>query len=214
MSTNYATSEPIKYPTANGMLSPVHSELLGKPERALRFAYDYCAGAVNLDEPPVHIIQTTIADPTRAPAGMHTIKVVGYHPYDLKEGPHHWDNIKEEVADATLKYIQRYSPNLTNDKILERVVHSPLDLERMNPHNWHGSCHAGGSGPSQAGAMRPMPGWANYRMPIPGLYQTGGTTAPGGSVTGQPGRNAAMVMLKDLGTSLEEVVGKKEKKSS
>jgi phytoene dehydrogenase-like protein len=62
--------------------------------------------------------------------------------------------------------------------------------------------------------MRPMPGWANYRMPIPGLYQTGGTTAPGGSVTGQPGRNAAMVMLKDLGTSIEEVVGKKDKKSS
>jgi phytoene dehydrogenase-like protein len=84
----------------------------------------------------------------------------------------------------------------------------------MNPHNWHGSCHAGGSGPSQSGNMRPMPGWANYRMPIPGLYQTGGTTAPGGSVTGQPGRNAAMVMLKDLGTSIEEVVGKKDKKSS
>jgi phytoene dehydrogenase-like protein len=83
----------------------------------------------------------------------------------------------------------------------------------MNPHNWHGSCHAGGSGPSQSGAMRPMPGWANYRMPIPGLYQTGGTTAPGGSVTGQPGRNAAMVVLKDLGTSLEEVVGKKAKSS-
>jgi phytoene dehydrogenase-like protein len=59
-----------------------------------------------------------------------------------------------------------------------------------------------------------MPGWAGYRMPIPGLYQTGGTTAPGGSVTGQPGRNAAMVMLKDLGTSLEEVVGKKENKTS
>jgi phytoene dehydrogenase-like protein len=51
-------------------------------------------------------------------------------------------------------------------------------------------------------------------MPIPGLYQTGGTTAPGGSVTGQPGRNAAIVMLKDLGTSLEEVIGRKESKSS
>jgi hypothetical protein len=36
-------------------------------------------------------------------------------------------------------------------------------------------------------------------MPIPGLYQTGGTTHPGGSVTGGPGRNAAVVMLADLG---------------
>jgi phytoene dehydrogenase-like protein len=46
-------------------------------------------------------------------------------------------------------------------------------------------------------------------MPIPGLYQTGATTHPGGSVTGGPGRNAATVMLKDFGTSIEEVVGKK-----
>ena len=43
-------------------------------------------------------------------------------------------------------------------------------------------------------------------MPIPGLYQTGGTTHPGGSITGAPGRNAASIILKDLGTSIEEVV--------
>jgi len=213
-SVNYGTTEPIKYPVQGGVLSPVHSELLASPERALRFAYDYAIGAVNTDDPPQHIICCTVADPTRAPAGMHTVKCVAYHPYELKEGPQHWDKIKEAVADANLKYLQRFSPNLTNDKILARVVDSPLDLERMNPHNWHGSCHGGGSGPSQSGAMRPMPGWAQYRMPIPGLYQTGGTTAPGGSVTGQPGRNAAMVMLKDLGTSIEEVVGKKESKMS
>jgi hypothetical protein len=35
-------------------------------------------------------------------------------------------------------------------------------------------------------------------MPIPGL-QSGGTTHLGGSITGAHGRNAAMVMLKDLG---------------
>jgi phytoene dehydrogenase-like protein len=62
--------------------------------------------------------------------------------------------------------------------------------------------------------MRPVPGWANYRMPIAGLYQTGACTAPGGAVTGVPGRNAATVILKDLGTSLEEVVAKKSQKSS
>jgi len=53
-----------------------------------------------------------------------------------------------------------------------------------------------------------VPGWAQYRMPIAGLYQTGSCTAPGGSVTGMPGRNAASVILKDNGTSLEEVVRK------
>jgi len=43
-------------------------------------------------------------------------------------------------------------------------------------------------------------------MPIAGLYQTGATTYPGGSVSGGPGRNAAAVMLKDFGSSLEAVV--------
>jgi phytoene dehydrogenase-like protein len=45
-------------------------------------------------------------------------------------------------------------------------------------------------------------------MPIAGLYQTGATTHPGGSVTGGPGRNAAAVMLKDFGTSIAEVIKK------
>ena len=46
-------------------------------------------------------------------------------------------------------------------------------------------------------------------MPIPGLYQTGACTAPGGSITGMPGRNAAVAILKDFGSSLEAVLGKK-----
>jgi phytoene dehydrogenase-like protein len=60
--------------------------------------------------------------------------------------------------------------------------------------------------------MRPAPGWAQHRMPINGLYQTGSCTAPGGGISGVPGRNAAMVMLKDFGTSIEQVVGKTESK--
>jgi phytoene dehydrogenase-like protein len=209
IATNYATTEPPKYAVDGGTLSPVHSGFMASPERALRFGYDFARGAVNVEDPPLHIICCSIADPTRAPHGMHTVKVVGYQPYDLKEGPEHWDVIKDHVADASLRYLRRFSPNLTADKILARVVDSPLDLERMNPHNWHGSCHAGAWGPSQSGNMRPVPGWAQHRMPIPGLYQTGATTFPGGSVTGAPGRNAAAVMLKDFGTSIAEVAGKK-----
>jgi len=56
--------------------------------------------------------------------------------------------------------------------------------------------------------VRELGVFAPYRMPIPGLYQTGGSTAPGGSVTGQPGRNAAIAILQDDGKSLEQVLGK------
>jgi len=86
------------------------------------------------------------------------------------------------------------------------VVESPLDLERMNPHNWHGTCHGGAQSPAQSAGLRPAPGWAQHRMPIAGLYQTGSTTHPGGSISGGPGRNAAAVMLRDFGTSIENVI--------
>jgi hypothetical protein len=45
-------------------------------------------------------------------------------------------------------------------------------------------------------------------MPIPGLYQTGATTHPGGSVTGFPGRNAAIVMLQDFGIDPAEAMAR------
>jgi phytoene dehydrogenase-like protein len=205
---NYATTEPPKYAVQSGTIAPVNSGVMVSPDRALRISYDFASRVVNLDDPPLAVFCCTIADPSRAPAGMHTIKVVGWQPYDLKEGPGHWDTIKQKVADANLSLLRRFAPNLTGDKILAQIVQSPLDLERMNPHNWHGSCHGGAQSPSQTGALRPMPGWAQYRMPIPGLYQTGATTYPGGSVTGAPGRNAAVVMLKDFGTSINEVVQK------
>ena len=207
--THYATSEPPIYKVDGGTLSPVESGVLASPYRALRFGYADTRGVVNLDEPPLQVICCSIADATRAPKGMHTLKVLGWQPYMLKEGPEHWDKIKYDVSDANLKYLRRFAPNLTDDKILARFVESPLDLERMNPHFWHGSAHAGAQSAAQTGALRPMAGWAQHRMPIAGLYQTGATTHPGGSVTGGPGRNAATVMLKDFGTSIEEVVGKK-----
>ena len=57
-----------------------------------------------------------------------------------------------------------------------------------------------------SGGLRPAPGWGSHRMPIAGLYQTGATTHPGGSVTGAPGRNAAMVLLHDLGHDPADVL--------
>ena len=88
---------------------------------------------------------------------MHTLKVLGFHPYNIKEGPQHWDVLKNKVSDAQLNYFRRFSPNLTDDKILARFVMSPLDLERKNPSFWHGSIHGGASDPrnrAQCGPWR------------------------------------------------------------
>jgi phytoene dehydrogenase-like protein len=152
------------------------------------------------------VLCPTAADPTRAPDGGHTLKVVGFQPYELPGGPERWDELKEQVSAANLAQLRRYAPGLTDDAILGSSVRSPLDLERMNEHNWHGSCHGGDAGPAQSGELRPVAGWASHRMPIEGLYQTGATTYPGGSVSGAPGRNAATVMLADFGSSLAAAV--------
>ncbi|HEX6505474.1 MAG TPA: NAD(P)/FAD-dependent oxidoreductase [Terriglobales bacterium] len=207
--THYATSEPPKFPVQGGMLAPIEAGMMATVDRALRFGYDDSRGVINLEEPPVQVITPTVTDPSRTPPGLHSMKIVGWQPYALKEGPQHWDEVKKQVSEANLKILQRYATNLTDDKILARFITSPLDLERMNPHFWHGCAHGGAQSISQTGPMRPVPGYAQHRMPIPGLYQTGATTYPGGSVTGAPGRNAAMVMLKDFGTSLDAVVQKK-----
>src|SRR5215472_12517442 len=164
--THLATSEAPKFAVKGGTLSPVEAGMLASPERALRFGFDDARGAVNMDDPPMQVICPTAADPTRAPAGMHSVKIVGWQPYQLKEGPDHWDQIKEEVSDGYLKSLRRYAPNMTDDKIVARFITSPRDLERMNPHFWHGSAHAGAQSASQVAAMRPMPGWAQHRMPI------------------------------------------------
>jgi phytoene dehydrogenase-like protein len=201
--THYATTEPPRFPSADGDVTPVAAGLPTSVERVLRIGPEFADGAVTLDDPVLLVLCPSVADPTRAPAGRHTVKVIGFQPYDLPEGPQHWDDIAQRVSQVNLDHLRRYAPNLTDEVVLATSVKSPLDLERTNAHNWHGSCHGGDMDPSQSGAMRPVPGWARHRTSLTGLYQTGATTHPGGSVSGAPGRNAARVMLEDLGIGFQ-----------
>ena len=204
--THHATSVAPSFPVDGGALTPVTAMIVTSVDRMLRIGGDYARGVVVADDPVVLSICATVEDPTRAPAGQHTLNVVGFQPYDLPEGPERWDAIKDDVSAAHVTQLRRYAPNLTDDTILGSLVRSPLDLERFNAHNFRGSCHGGDQSPAQSGELRPAYGWAAHRTPIDGLYQTGSTTYPGASVSGDPGRNAAQVLLRDLGTSLEAVI--------
>jgi phytoene dehydrogenase-like protein len=204
--THYALTQAPRFPAGDGEIAPVATGIAPSTDRILRMTSQFSRGTVETDDPVLMVLCPTVADPSRAPAGGHTLKVIGFQPYELPQGAEAWDDLKDEVAAANLEQVRRFAPNLTDDVILATTVKSPLDLERTNAHNWHGSCHGGAQGPSQSGALRPVPGWAQHRMPIDGLYQTGSTTHPGASVSAGPGRNAAAVMLADLGTSLEAVL--------
>jgi phytoene dehydrogenase-like protein len=204
--THHATTEPPKFPVADGTVTPVAAAIVTSVDRMLRVGSDYARGIVAMDDPIVLTVCATVEDPTRAPESQHTLNVVGFQPYDLRDGPDAWDGIKDEVSARHLEQLRRYAPNLSDQTILASLVRSPLDLERFNAHNFRGSCHGGDQGPAQAGELRPAPGWASHRTPIEGLYQTGSTTHPGASVSGGPGRNATLVVLKDLGMSLEAAI--------
>jgi len=93
----------------------------------------------------------------------------------------------------------RYTTNLTQGKLLAKFLLNPLDIERMNPSIWRGSAH---HFDNRGGNFPPC------RMGIPGLYQTGACTAPGGSISGLPGRNTAQVVLQDQELDLKEVVAR------
>ena len=204
--THYATMEPPKFIVDGGTRSVVGAGVAQTAERQMRISEHFQRGTVATEQSVLLVLTPSVEDPSRCPSGKHMIKVISNQPYELREGPEHWDAIKQEVAASDLEELRRYAPNLTDDKILATEIRSPLDLERINRHNWHGSCHGGDLSLAQSEMLRPVPGYAEHRMPIPGLYQTGSTTHPGGSVTGGPGRNAAMVLLKDLGRDFHEVI--------
>jgi len=206
---HYALKEAPLFPTSEGHLPAPGAGIAGSVENILKNEEAYVHGEVYTESPVLLMMMSSVADPSRAPNGGHTLKVVATLPYNLKDGgSEKWDEIKEEVARINLEHLRKFSPNLTDDNILGTHIDSSLDLSRINMHNFEGSCHGGDLSPSQMGAMRPVPGYADHRMPIPGLYQTGATTHPGGSVSAGPGRNAAWVMLDDMGVSLEDVIKK------
>jgi phytoene dehydrogenase-like protein len=209
--THYALDAAPRYRTEQGPTASVGAGICATTDELLEALVAFRRGEVRIERPPLLAINATAVDATRAPAGKHTLKLVGFLPYDLRDGgPERWDSIKAGVSEALFDHYLRHVEGLTKANVLATHIESPLDLERRNPHNYRGSCHGGDQDLAQDGALRPMPGYAGYRLPVPGLYQTGATTHPGGSVTGAPGRNCAQVVLQDLGLSFTDALMPRE----
>jgi phytoene dehydrogenase-like protein len=194
-----AASAPPVFAAPDGPRSAVSAGLAGWPQEMVDMCRALRDGRWVEDPAWVLVATPTLADPSRAPAGHHTVKLLAPQAYGFaaRAGEH---------VERLMRRVQAVCPGFGDDVVLDRLVRMPEDIERANEHMVRGTFHGGDRTLPQSGALRPVPGWASHRMPIPGLYQTGGTTHPGGSITGAPGRNAAIVLLQDLGTSLEEVV--------
>lgn len=193
----FALSARPTYASAEGgTIQPCEAAILQRPEDIFVLNPDQANGELNLDRYPLQIVHPSNVDPTRAPDGFGSVKIEGTIPYELKEGSEHWDTLKEKVAEKFLTTYMQHTTNLTKEDVLAKVLMSPLDIEQMNPAMWRGCTHQ---------RSLSFDNYTPYRMPIPGLYHTGGCTEGGGGITGRPGRAVAAVALEDDGKSLEEV---------
>ncbi|MGH9556877.1 MAG: phytoene desaturase family protein [Terriglobales bacterium] len=157
-----------------------------------------CYDAAKYGEVPeelwVDCVVASNVDQTLAPKGKHIMTCfVQYVPYRLRQGT--WDEKRELLGDRVLHKIGEYAPNVPG-AVEARQVLTPLDLERTYGLT-EGNIFHGDLSLEQMFFMRPVPGWAQYRTPIVGLYLCGAGAHPGGGVTGAPGHNAAHQALRD-----------------
>ena len=147
-------------------------------------------------EPVVEILIPSTLDATLAPAGKHVASLFVQHVAPHLPNGRSWDDAKDEFADLVIDTVSAHAPNF-GDSVIARQVLSPLDLERrfglVDGDIFHGQLSL-----DQLFSARPVLGHADYRMPVPGLYLCGSGAHPGGGVTGLPGRNAALGIIRDF----------------
>jgi phytoene dehydrogenase-like protein len=143
---------------------------------------------------PIEFIIQSVHDDTMAPAGKHLLSTgIQQLPFELETGT--WDTYKDTFTKNVIDVMESYAPGI-KDSIIDTATITPLDLEREyalpGGNIFHGAMTMG-----QLYSSRPIPGYASYRSPVPGLYLCGSGTHPGGGVMGAPGHNAAHAVLAD-----------------
>ncbi|MDX2157249.1 MAG: NAD(P)/FAD-dependent oxidoreductase [Hyphomicrobiaceae bacterium] len=148
--------------------------------------------------PVVEVLIPSALDSGLAPPGRHVASLFVQHVAPQLPAPRAWADAteKERFADLVIDTVTEHAPNF-RAAVVGRQVLSPLDLETrfglVDGDIFHGQL-----GFDQLFSTRPVMGFANYRLPVPGLYLCGSGAHPGGGVTGVPGHNAAREIARDL----------------
>ncbi|MFN3566381.1 MAG: phytoene desaturase family protein [Burkholderiaceae bacterium] len=166
----------------------VFAPSLAYMDRAWRDADD--AGFAS--RPIVEMLIPSVVDDSLAPKGAH---VASLFCQQFKPDAD-WDALKTRAVEAVFDVVQSYCPNFRRALIGWRAW-TPLDLEREFGLT-AGDIFHGQLSLDQLFSMRPVLGYARYRGPIERLYHCGSGAHPGGGVTGAPGHNAAVEIVRDL----------------
>jgi phytoene dehydrogenase-like protein len=158
----------------------------------IEHAYNHAKYGEYSAAPVMEITVPTANDPTLAPPGQHVLSaIVQYAPYALKEG---WESGRQGFIAVVLDTLERFAPGLRGCVIGTELL-TPADIERefrISGGHWH----HGDLAFDQFLMVRPVPGAAQYRTPMEGLFLCGAGCHPGGGVMGVAGRNAALEVLK------------------
>jgi phytoene dehydrogenase-like protein len=141
------------------------------------------------ERPALVVGQHTLYDHTRAPARHHTL-------YCYAHVPARYECSDEEVASRIEAQLERFAPGFSAT-VLARAVRDPRRTEAENPSLVGGDLGGGSMELDQQLFFRPAPELCRHRTPLSGLYVTGASVHPGGSVHGMGGRSAARALLAD-----------------
>lgn len=136
----------------------------------------------------------SLLDPAMAPPGKHIMSLfVEYASSELEGG---WTAAKKaEFLEVVVDTLAEYSPDL-KEVLLDKHIMTPADLEERfgltHGHIFHGELAL-----HQVMFLRPTAAWSHYQSPIRNLWMCGSSTHPGGCITGAPGRNSALELLKE-----------------
>ena len=137
------------------------------------------------ERPFVLLVQPSLFDPTRAPAGRHTAWAYCHVP----------QGSTVDMTRRIERQIERFAPGFS-DRILARHVAPPAALERRNANLVGGSINGGAMDLPQL--LRRPTFTSPYRTPLDGVYLCSSSTPPGGGVHGMCGYLSAQAALEDL----------------
>lgn len=146
------------------------------------------------DNPYLVIGQQSLVDPTRAPAGQHTLWAYSRVPPRMAGG---WAAHAEAFADRVEARIEGLAPGFRST-ILARAVVSPERLEAMDENLVGGDLGGGSNAWNRQLLFRPVFPYFRYRMPVERLYLCSSYAHPGAGVHGMCGYNAARFALRDV----------------
>jgi phytoene dehydrogenase-like protein len=179
---DYALSNPIPWRSADCLrAATVHLggsfDQIAESERTVR-------SGSHPDRPFVLLVQPSLFDASRAPAGKHTAWAYCHVP----------NGSAVDMLPGIERQIERFAPGF-RDCVLARRFFSPSDLERKDA-NLVGGDLGGGALDARQFLFRPT--WRHYGTSDPALYLCSSSTPPGGGVHGMCGFCAAQAALSKL----------------